>query len=294
MPVSLLRTLALLQKENRKIAVVSLHDASSARIACNAGADVLLVGDSAGNTLLGYDDTLSVSFDEMRMLTAAVARGAKKSSRPDVPVIADLPFASSATVRDAVKNGAALMRAGAHAVKLEGAGKRARRAIEALIETGMPVVGHLGFTPQSALTFQNIVQGRDVERASRLLQDARALQEFGCCAIVLEAVAAEAAREISLDLTIPTIGIGAGVECDGQVLVWHDLVGLSEGTPYRFVRRFAESGDVARGAVEGFVRDVQNQSFPSPEHGWKMNDGEATRLAQWREESASDSGKKLA
>ena len=280
MPVSLLRTLSQSKKDHRKLAVVSLHDAPSARIACDAGADILLVGDSAGNTLLGYEDTLSVSFDEMRMLAAAVARGVKSSSRPEVPVIADLPFATSGSARDAIRNGAILMRAGAHAVKLEGAGKRARQAVEALVETGMPVVGHLGFTPQSALQFEKIVQARDADSARKLLHDARALEDCGCCAVVLEAVASEAAREISSALRIPTIGIGAGVQCGGQVLVWHDLVGLSPGAPFRFVKRFGEAGDAMRAAVENYVEEVRAESFPSEVHGWKMDADAAEKLAR--------------
>ena len=215
--------------------MVSLYDAPTAEICCEAGVDCLLVGDSLGNVVLGYDDFLSVTMEDVLRHTAAVARGAKKSRRPGVPVVADLPFASYANPEQAAKNGAALVRAGAHGVKLEGAGPSALAAVRTLVEMGAPVVGHLGFTPQSSLRFSGVVQGKTAGAASRLLQEACELEVAGCSALVLEAVPSEVARHITDELSIPTIGVGAGNGCEGQVLVWHDLVGFTPGKPLRFV-----------------------------------------------------------
>ena len=277
MPLSVSAVLRRARSEQRVVAVVSLHDAPSARIACDAGAELLLVGDSAGNTLLGYDDTLSVTLDEMTMLTAAVARGVRRSSRTDVPIIADLPFATYASPRDAVSAGARLMRAGASAVKLEGAGKSVRKSALALIESGIPVVGHIGYTPQFARGFDHVVQARCAAEARTLLESANSLNEIGVAALVLEAVASEAARAVTAVGT-PTIGIGAGAGCDAQVLVWHDIVGISPGAPFRFVRRFGEVGEAMQAAVQDYVAQVQSGAFPAESNGWSMNDGESEKL----------------
>ena len=190
--------------------MVALYDAPSAKICCDAGIDVLLVGDSMGNVVLGYDDTVPVTVDDIRVHTGAVARGAKSSSRPQTPVVADLPFGSYATPELAAHNGALLMRAGAHALKLEGAGEVTICAVRVLAQMGAPVVGHIGYTPQSSLRFEGIVQGKTAVAARELLMQARHLQDAGCCAIVLEAVAEEAAARITQSIEICTIGIGAG------------------------------------------------------------------------------------
>ena len=277
MPLSVSAVLRRARQEQRPLAVVSLHDAPSARIACEAGADLLLVGDSAGNTLLGYEDTLSVTLDEMTMLSAAVARGARASSRADVPIIADLPFATYASPRQAVAAGARLMRGGAAAVKVEGGGKSVRRAALALIENGIPVVGHLGYTPQFARGFEHVVQARSATEAGALLEAARGMTETGICAMVLEAVTEEAARAVTA-LGVPTIGIGAGPHCDAQVLVWHDIVGISPGAPFRFVKRFGEAGDCMLAAARQYVAQVHDRGFPAAANGWKMNEGEAEAL----------------
>lgn len=254
----------------QKLAMVSLYDAPSAKIACDSGADALLVGDSLGNVVLGYDTTVQVTMSDMLSHTGAVVRGAKSSSRPEVPVIADLPFGTYFTTASALENGIALMQTGAHALKLEGAGPRALRAVEALVEAGAPVMGHLGFTPQSSLQKNEIVQGRSEESARVLLQEARALQEAGCFSLVLEMVAQETAEEIARELKIPVIGIGAGVECDGQVLVWHDLVGWSEHS-FRFVKKYADAQKVLSEATREFVREVHKSTFPQETHGWKRS-----------------------
>lgn len=262
-----------------RLAMISLYDAPSAALCCDAGADILLVGDSMGNVILGYDDFLSVTVEDVVRHTAAVARGVRGSSRPEVPIIADLPFASYASVELAAKNGAALMHAGAHGVKLEGAGPLALEAIPRLTEIGVPVVGHVGFTPQSALRFESVLQGKTGAAAARLLAEARSLEEAGCCAVVLEVVPVEVARRITEALSISTIGIGAGIDCDAQVLVWHDLVGLTAGPPLRFVKRYAEAHAILKEGTAGFVGEVHSGAFPAEEHGWFMSESE---LEEWK------------
>lgn len=252
----------------QKLAMVSLYDAASAKISCNSGADALLVGDSMGNVILGYDSTIPVTMSDMLRHTGAVVRGAKSSARPDVPVVADLPFGSYSDEISAVKNGVALMQEGAHAVKLEGAHPQALRAIEALVQSGVPVMGHLGFTPQSSLQKNVIVQGRDEAGAQTLINEGLAVQQAGCFSIVLEMVAQETAAEMTRQLAISTIGIGAGLDCDGQVLVWHDLIGLSEHS-FRFVKKFADAQSILSQATTDYVNEVQNATFPSEANGWK-------------------------
>lgn len=266
------------------LAMISLYDAPAAELCCDAGADSLLVGDSLGNVILGYDDFLSVTVEDMLRHTAAVARGVKKSTRPAVPVIADLPFGSYTTPESATHNGAALMRAGAHGIKLEGAGKGTLEAIRALIEMGAPVVGHLGFTPQSSFNLPGVLQGRTSVAAEELLGFAMSLEEAGCSALVLEAMPREVAQRITESISIPTIGIGAGADCDGQVLVWHDLAGLTAEAPLRFVRRYAEAYALLKEAAAGYVGEVHSGAFPTDEHGWSMHRSE---LEEWR---ASDEG----
>lgn len=270
-----------------RLAMVSLYDAPSAALCCDAGADVLLVGDSLGNVVLGYENTLSVTMGDMLHHTAAVARGVRSSTRPEVPVIGDLPFGSYASVDLATANGASLVRAGAHGVKLEGAGSGALAAIGALVEMGVPVMGHLGYTPQSSLRFDSVVQGKTGAAAARLLDEAIKLEDAGCSALVLEVVPAEVARRVTEEVGIPTIGIGAGPGCDGQVLVWHDLAGLTPGKPLRFVKRYAEAGALLAGAAEDFVDEVRSGAFPKPEHGWSMDEAE---LRAWSEDGSGGEG----
>lgn len=272
MRISLPRLFGEARREGRKLAMISLYDAPTAALACDAGADLLLVGDSMGNVILGHEDPIPVTMEDATRHTAAVVRGVHASSRPDVPIVADLPFGSYATLDLATHNGADLMRAGAHGVKLEGAGPGALGAVRALNEMGVPVVGHLGFTPQSALRFEGVVQGKTVADAGRLLDEALALQEAGCCALVLEVVPAPVARRITREIEISTIGIGAGSGCDAQVLVWHDLVGFAPGPPLRFVKRYAEARDLLQEATADFVGEVRSGAFPKPEHGWETDD----------------------
>src|SRR4051812_32515759 len=236
MAFSPLQVLNDAKTRDERVAMVSLYDAPTAEICCEAGVDCILVGDSLGNVILGYDNFLSVTMEDVLRHTAAVARGVKRSRRPEVPVVGDLPFGSYASPEQAAENGASLVRAGAHGVKLEGAGPSALVGVRILIEMGVPIVGHLGFTPQSSLRFSGVVQGKTAGAALRLLEEARELEAAGCSALVLEAVPSEVARHVTDVLSIPTIGIGAGAGCDGQVLVWHDLVGLTPGKALRFVK----------------------------------------------------------
>jgi 3-methyl-2-oxobutanoate hydroxymethyltransferase len=269
---SLPKLLRRAKAEGEKLAMVALYDAPSAALACEAGVDIILVGDSMGNTILGHDDTLPVTMEDLLRHTSAVARGVRGSSRPGVPVIADMPFGSYADLRLAAQNAAELVRAGARAVKLEGAGVGALAAIGTILEMGVPVVGHLGFTPQSSLSLEGVVQGKTADAAANLLWDAKKLERAGCCAVVLEAVPREVARRVTGELSIFTIGIGAGPHCDGQVLVWHDLVGISPDPPFRFVKRYADAHAVLKGATEAFVGEVRSGEFPEVEHGWKMDE----------------------
>lgn len=270
------------KQRGEHIAVISLYDAPTARLCCDAGVDALLVGDSLGNVILGYENTIPVTLDDMVRHTAAVVRGVKQSSRPAVPVIGDLPFGSYHGAFDSVaRHGTALMQTGAQALKLEGGNPPAIAAAERLVQMGAPVMGHLGYTPQSALRFQQVVQGKTAVSAMQLVTAARRLEDAGCFSIVLEAIPLEVAARITAEVSIPTIGIGAGPACDGQVLVWHDLAGLTGAEPFRFVKRFAQAYGVLREAARDYVSEVQSGAFPSHEQAWNMAPDE---LAAWQRE----------
>jgi 3-methyl-2-oxobutanoate hydroxymethyltransferase len=254
-----------------KIAMVTAYDAPGARLADRAGVDAILVGDSAAMTVLGLDSTVGVTMDEMLVLTRAVSRGARRPL-----LVADLPFgAYQASNRDAVRNAIRFVReAGADAIKVEGAGTTIRRAA-AIVAAGVPVMGHLGLTPQTATMLGGYhPQGRTAASATRLLDDARALEAAGCFAVVLEAVPAEVAARVTDALRIPTIGIGSGASCDGQVLVWHDLLGLTAGHLPRFVKQYAQLGDQIVAAIEAYVADVRAGTFPGDAHTYRMFNGE--------------------
>lgn len=269
------------KRHGQRLAVVSLYDAPSARLCCEAGVDALLVGDSMGNVILGYDNTLPVTIDDIRLHTGAVARGVKSSAQPGVPVIADLPFGSyHGSANSTARNGTLLMQAGAHALKVEGAGEGTLAAVKRLVEMGAPVMGHLGFTPQSALTFKETVQGKTAATAQHLFDAARRLEDAGCFGIVLEVMPLEVAERITAALSMPTIGIGAGPGCDGQVLVWHDLAGLSGGEPFRFVKRYANGHTLLAQAARDYVNEVHAGAFPTREHSWTMA---SEQLAAWTE-----------
>lgn len=263
--------LAEMKQEGRPIVMVTAYDAPGGRLADEAGVDLVLVGDSAAMTVLGYDSTVPATMEEMLVLTCAVARGARRPL-----VVADLPFGSfQVSDEDALRNAIRFVKeAGADAVKLEGAGPTVSR-VRALVGAGIPVMGHLGLTPQSATMLGGFkAQGRSAEKALALLEDARALEAAGCFSLVLEAVPAPVAARITEELSIPTIGIGAGPACDGQVLVWHDLLGLYHGRPARFVKRYAEIGAAIRTALETYAGDVRERRFPEARHTYAMAEEE--------------------
>ena len=262
-------TLADLQKmkaAGERIAMITAYDFPSARIADRAGVPLLLVGDSLGMVVLGHDTTLPVTLDDMIRHAGAVVRGSETAL-----VVCDLPFLTYASEADAVTSVRRIMQeTGAQAVKLEG-GAPILPIVRRLTELGVPVMGHLGFTPQSQNQLGVKVQARDVVGARQLLKDAKALEAAGAFAVVLELVPAALARAVSARLTIPTIGIGAGVGCDGQVQVWHDLLGLFDGKAPKHARRYAEIGTAIEAAVAAYVADVRAGSFPTDAHSAKMD-----------------------
>lgn len=244
------------------IVMVTAYDTPSARLAEEAGVDAILVGDSLGMTVLGYDSTLPVTLDDMLRHTAAVARGTSRAL-----VIADMPFLTfQVSPKEAVRNaGRFLAEAGATAVKLEG-GVSIAPTVERLVAAGIPVMGHVGLTPQSVNVFGGYkVQGRETDSAIALVQDALALEAAGAFAVVLELVPAELAAMVSEELSIPTIGIGAGGGCDGQVQVFHDLLGLGRFVP-KHAKRYAEVGDAIRSAIGAYAADVRSGAFPAEEN----------------------------
>jgi len=253
------------------IVMVTAYDFPSGRLADAAGMDIVLVGDSAAMTILGHSTTVPATMEEMLMLTRAVTRGARRPI-----VVADMPFGSfQVSDEDALRNAIRFVKdAAADAVKLEGAGPSLSRVV-ALVGAGIPVMGHIGLTPQSATMLGGFrAQGRTAEKARRLLDEAIALEGAGCFALVLEAVPAPVAARISETLVIPTIGIGSGAECDGQVLVLHDLLGLYEGRSPRFAKRYADIGGDIRSALERFGAEVRSGAFPAEEHTYAMPEEE--------------------
>jgi 3-methyl-2-oxobutanoate hydroxymethyltransferase len=266
-----LTELADMKARREPIVMVTAYDYPSGRIADAAGIDVVLVGDSAAMTVLGNDSTVPATMEEMLMLTRAAARGAKRPL-----VVADMPFGSfQVSDEEAVRNGVRFVKeAGADAVKLEGAGATLSRVM-ALVGAGIPVMGHVGLTPQSATMLGGFrAQGRTAEKAGELLQDARALEAAGCFAVVLEAVPAQVAARITESLSVPTIGIGSGRGCDGQVLVFHDLLGLYDGKAPRFVKRYADLAAETRSALERYAADVRSGAFPADEHTYSIPEDE--------------------
>jgi 3-methyl-2-oxobutanoate hydroxymethyltransferase len=256
------------------LVMITAYDAPGARIADAAGVDLILVGDSLAMVVLGYDDTLSVTVADMEHHTAAVAR-----AKPRPMVIADLPWMSyHLGTEDAVRNAARLIRAGAQAVKLEG-GRKRLPVIEAILDAEIPVMGHLGLTPQSLHMMGGFkVQGREVEAIEALIADAQALAAAGCFAIVLEGMPDTVAAMVTDAIPVPTIGIGAGPSCDGQVLVFHDLLGLEDRVLPKFVRRYASLKADAVAAVARYADDVRNHHFPIVEESYHLSGDVARRL----------------
>lgn len=248
------------------LVMVTAYDAPGARIADEAGVDLILVGDSLAMVVLGYEDTLQVTVADMAHHTAAVAR-----ARPSALVVADMPWMSyHRSIDDTVGNAAELVRAGAQAVKLEG-GRRRVPAVEAIVGAEIPVMGHIGLTPQSLHAMGGFkVQGRRVDAARALVDDARALTEAGCFAVVLEGVPDEVGRMITEAVPVPTIGIGAGPHCDGQVLVFHDVLGIEDRIAPKFVRRYASLKTDAVGALRAWAADVRAGTFPSDAESYHL------------------------
>ncbi|HWG56673.1 MAG TPA: 3-methyl-2-oxobutanoate hydroxymethyltransferase [Gaiellaceae bacterium] len=266
-----LTDLAELKARRQPIAMITAYDAPSGRLADDAGADVVLVGDSAAMTVLGHDSTVPATMEEMIVLTRAVTRGARRPL-----VVADMPFGSfQVSDEEAVANGVRFLKeAGADAVKVEGAGPTLSR-VQALVGAGVPVMAHIGLTPQSATMLGGFkAQGRTAAKALRLLDDALALEAAGAFALVLEAVPAPVAATITTSLSIPTIGIGAGSACDGQVLVWHDVLGLYPGRAPRFVKQYADLATAITDAVAAYVADVREGRFPEEQHTYAMPEDE--------------------
>ena len=265
------------------LVMVTAYDAPGARMADAAGVDLILVGDSLAMVVLGYEDTLQVTVDDMVHHTAAVAR-----AKPRALVVGDLPWMSyHVSPDDTVRNAAALIRAGAQAVKLEG-GRKRLRMIEAIVDAEIPVMGHLGLTPQSLHAMGGFkVQGREAQAALELVSDAKALAHAGCFAIVLEGVPDQVARLVTEAVDVPTIGIGAGPYCDGQVLVFHDLLGIEERLAPKFVRRYASLGDEAVVALSTFAADVREGRFPDDSESYHLNGEVAEALSLYGSAAAS-------
>ncbi|HXY81856.1 MAG TPA: 3-methyl-2-oxobutanoate hydroxymethyltransferase [Gaiellaceae bacterium] len=265
--------LAEMKRRGDRIVMVTAYDAPSGRLADAAGVDLVLVGDSSGMVVHGRESTVAVSMDEIVFMTQWVTRGAKRPL-----VVADMPFGSyEASDEHAVRSAIRLVKeGGADAVKLERGGTSIARA-RAIVDAGIPVMGHVGLTPQTATVLGGFkAQGRTADRARRLLEEAQALEAAGCFAIVLEAVPDAVARAVTRALTVPTIGIGAGGGTDGQVLVWHDMLGYYEGHAPRFVKRYADLGEVITGALARYAEEVRSGAFPEQQHTYVMPDEELT------------------
>jgi len=259
------QTLQELKRAGTPIAMLTAYDYTMARLLDAAGVDVLLVGDSASNVMAGHETTLPITLDQMVYHAQSVVRGA-----PRCLIVVDLPFGSyQENPKEALASAIRIMKeTGAHAVKLEG-GKRVLPAVERIVGAGIPVMGHLGLTPQSIYKFGTYkVRAREEAEASELLEDAALLEQAGCFALVLEKIPATLAQSVTSSLSIPTIGIGAGNGCDGQVLVTHDALGLTTDFNPRFVRRFANLDEIVRDAVVNYVSEVRLRSFPGPEESY--------------------------
>jgi 3-methyl-2-oxobutanoate hydroxymethyltransferase len=259
-------TLLEKKQKHEPITCLTAYDYASARLVDESGIDMVLVGDSLGMVMLGYDNTLPVTVEEMLHHTRAVRRGVKRAF-----LITDMPFASyHVSGKETVRNAARFIKAGSEAVKIEGGEKRAQ-LVERLVDAEIPVVGHIGLTPQSLLSMGGYkVQGKSLKAVEQLMHDALALERCGACCVVLEGIPREVAALITHEIEIPTIGIGAGPECDGQVLVFHDLLGLTFAPPAKFVRRYADVSSIITTAVQGFRDDVKAGEYPSDAESYHL------------------------
>jgi len=265
-----------MKKEKKKISVITSYDYTLASLCDKAGIDVLLVGDSAGMVMLGYENTIPVTMDQMCMFTEAVSRARKNSL-----LVADLPFMSyQASIEDAISNSGRLIKAGADAVKLEG-GSIMAETISAIVDVGIPVMGHIGLQPQTTMLSEGYkVQGKTKNSAMKLIEDAKELEDAGVFSIALEMVSHEVAQIISESIIIPTIGIGSGVNCDGQVLVVQDLLGMYEKIKPKFAKRYMNLSEDIVKALEEYRSDVESGSFPTKENSFSMNEEELKKLRE--------------
>ncbi|MGQ0795386.1 MAG: 3-methyl-2-oxobutanoate hydroxymethyltransferase [Nitrosopumilaceae archaeon] len=262
------------KKGSAKISVITAYDYTTALLCDKAGMDILLVGDSGGMVMLGYQNTIPVTMEQMCFFTEAVSRG-----RQNAMLVADLPFMSyQASKSQAIENSGRLIKAGADAVKLEG-GREIAETVHAIVETGIPVMGHIGLQPQTTVLQEGYkVQAKTKDAALELIEDAKALEEAGAFSIALEMVTQEIAKIITGSIKIPTIGIGSGPDCDGQVLVFHDVVGLYEKLKPKFVKRYLELSQEIVKAVEAYKSDITSGKFPSKEHCFSIDKSELERL----------------
>jgi 3-methyl-2-oxobutanoate hydroxymethyltransferase len=262
------------KKGAAKISVITAYDYTTALLCDKAGMDILLVGDSGGMVMLGYQNTIPVTMEQMCFFTEAVSRG-----RQNAMVVADLPFMSyQASKSQAIENSGRLIKVGADAVKLEG-GREVAETVRAIVETGIPVMGHIGLQPQTTVLQEGYkVQAKTKDAAIRLIEDAKALEEAGAFSIALEMVTQEVAKIITDSIKIPTIGIGSGADCDGQVLVFHDVVGLYDKLKPKFAKRYLELSQQIVKAIEAYKSDVISSKFPAKEHCFSMDKSELERL----------------
>ena len=263
------------KKQKRKIIALTAYDYSTAKVLDNAGVDIILVGDSLAQVALGYENTLSVTMDEMLHHAKAVVRGVKNAL-----VVVDLPFLSyQVSKKEAIYNAGKCLQIGASAIKMEGASEDILKTIKKMVSIGIPVFGHIGFTPQSVNALGgNRVQGKTANHAKELLKQAKDLQDAGCFAVVLELIPSETANFITENLDIPTIGIGAGSDCDGQILVTDDLLGKYVDFKPSFVRRYAELGKESEAAIKNFIYDIQNGKYPGINETFYMPECETEKL----------------
>ena len=265
-----------MKKDGKKISAITSYDYTLASLCDKSGIDILLVGDSAGMVMLGYENTIPVTMDQMCMFTEAVSRARKNSL-----LVADLPFMSyQASIEDAIKNSGRLILAGADAVKLEG-GISMSETISAIVDVGIPVMGHIGLQPQTTMLSEGYkVQGRTKDTAIKLIEDAKELEEAGVFSVVLEMISHEVAQIISETISVPTIGIGSGVGCNGQVLVVQDLLGMFEKIKPRFAKRYLNLSEDIVKALENYKNDVESGTFPAQENWFSMDDDEFKKLRE--------------
>ncbi len=265
-----------MKKDGKKISAITSYDYTLASLCDKSGIDILLVGDSAGMVMLGYENTIPVTMDQMCMFTEAVSRARKNSL-----LVADLPFMSyQASIEDAIKNSGRLIQAGADAVKLEG-GISMSETISAIVDVGIPVMGHIGLQPQTTMLSEGYkVQGRTKDTAIKLIEDAKELEEAGVFSIALEMISHEVAQIISETISVPTIGIGSGVGCNGQILVVQDLLGMFEKIKPRFAKRYLNLSEDIVKALENYKNDVESGTFPAQENWFSMDDNEFKKLRE--------------